>query len=279
MALLLSAASKQIRNDGDHHNESGEQYKSADDQHAFVVPSQAFQAAILEALRSIRNEEYAKERQERADHRDWSTPAFWVNVALAFVGTLYTIFAALQWRSIHRQADIAERSLRAEVTLGRPDGILAEILPPSIGHRLAIKLFFYNSGRTAAQDFRIRVAISYGRGNPKGIELGPEPVRKQVVVQGYPAIEGRITSTIGAGAVQPHIAYSDEALVPDEVDSIHFRTQEIFFFGKFEYSDGFGKEDIYRTFQILFDPDIRDFVVMDGPFRGGRDRYPFNQST
>ena len=146
-ALLLSvanSATQNERNNRAHHEQPQRQSEPAQPQAPLLMPSPAYFAAILGELRAIVREEIANDKQEHIDRNDWDTPAFWVSIVLALVGAAYTVIAYRQLNAIGRQADIAERSLRAEISLGRPDGVLAEIIPPSVGQRLAIKVFFYN---------------------------------------------------------------------------------------------------------------------------------------
>jgi hypothetical protein len=114
LVVLLSAAnglSQQPRHDDKHQAKSAQQNESSKTQPAVLSPSLGFEASILETLRAIRNEQEAYRRQQHADNKDWDTPSFWINVALAIVGVAYTIFACLQWRAIHRQANLSETAL------------------------------------------------------------------------------------------------------------------------------------------------------------------------
>ena len=70
-----------------------------------------FQTSLLEILRTMANQNKTAYEQGRADEKSWKSPSVLVNIVLILVGIAYTIFAALQWRTICRQADIANRAL------------------------------------------------------------------------------------------------------------------------------------------------------------------------
>ena len=102
-AINVSAASDQKRHE-EHQSETSEQKEKRADQQPVLVPSPAYQAAILGALRAIMHEEVARQEQERADDKRWDTPAFWIgSVGLLIVGALYTFFAGWQLSVIRKQ--------------------------------------------------------------------------------------------------------------------------------------------------------------------------------
>lgn len=117
LALLLSAArnasaaSNQKRND-EHQHQTAKQAEKPQDQQVVLVPSPAYQAAILEALRSIVREEVSRQEQEHADYKRWNTPAFWFGtIGLLVVGACYTFFAGWQLVVIRRQGKTANDTL------------------------------------------------------------------------------------------------------------------------------------------------------------------------
>jgi hypothetical protein len=116
LALLLSgvkngSALSQKRRNNKHHPETTQQTDKSQSQQIQLVPSPVFQAAILEALRAIVDEEVARQKQEHADYERWNTPAFWFgDVGLVIVGALYTFFAGCQLVIIRRALD-ADRPL------------------------------------------------------------------------------------------------------------------------------------------------------------------------
>jgi len=112
--LILSSASegaeqrlKQVRPDK---NKSATQnvQKTADKQPE--KPSQ-FQAEVIETLRTIAKQNKTAYEQGRADEKSWNSPSVLVNVGLLIVGVAYTLFAWRQWLAIHRQGDIADKTL------------------------------------------------------------------------------------------------------------------------------------------------------------------------
>jgi hypothetical protein len=117
-ALLLSgvknvsAASDQKRYE-EHHSETTEQGEKPQEKQPVLVPSQAYQAAILGALRAIVHEEVSRQEQEHADYKRWNTPTFWFGtIGLLVVGALYTFFAGWQLVVIRKQGKTALDQLR-----------------------------------------------------------------------------------------------------------------------------------------------------------------------
>ena len=92
-AITVSAASKQSWDQG-HQTESYKQESTSNNQQNV---SPAFYAAILGTLRAMISEEVAKQKQEHADHEDWSTKPFWITIGLngllVLVGSAYTLAA------------------------------------------------------------------------------------------------------------------------------------------------------------------------------------------
>src|SRR5687768_12724530 len=66
-----------------------------------------FQTEFLQILGAIANQNKTAYEQGRADEKSWQSPSVLVNLGLLLVGAVYTAFACLQWRAIHRQANIA----------------------------------------------------------------------------------------------------------------------------------------------------------------------------
>jgi hypothetical protein len=232
-AVLLSAAnglSQQPRHDDKHQAKSAQQNESAKTQPAELSPSLGFEAPILESLRAIRNEQEAYRRQQHADNKDWDTPSFWINVALAIVGVAYTIFACLQWRTIHRQADIAEHalyrvqaaSLHARSSARKGDDAVTVVVhnygpTPGFLYDISIRAGFFKTVPLDNGD-----KVQYAESNKYGPGLPIFPDKEQTFI-------GRVEDELGASSKGFFLIY-----------------------GYFIYEDVFGRR-FKRGFGILFD--------------------------
>ena len=176
-----SARLQQSRDQG----HEAQTYKNEDSPENKEYVSPAFHAAILGTLRAMISEEVAKQKQEHADHEDWSTKPFWImfglNGLLVIVGGAYTIVPYRQLSAIKAQAKDFALSQRAQVSVGRPDGVTMELVPPAVGKRLTVKMFFLNSGSVTAEQFFAQTMVGYRSGKsvqmPEGHTLEAEPWR------------------------------------------------------------------------------------------------------
>ena len=155
LVLLLSsvnsrAASKETRPDH-HKNKPAPQPETVKQQEA-QIPLSAFR----EALSAIEQQAKIAQEQPKPDKETWCSPPVLVNIALAFVGTGYLIFAGLQWRLLWWAflADHRPRlGIRQIALLTVPDEILAT---DSEGHfkqdnGIEIGLRFINRGGSDAK--------------------------------------------------------------------------------------------------------------------------------
>ena len=276
-ASLLSAANSGGGNEK-HQNQASTYHRSSERKPDKAAPSFTIvvQPAPVQVIQQATTEEKkhpAEKWYERPTVTDWGV----LIVTFAYVVISIGLLAATK-RQAHlanealietrKASEFAERSLRltqrAEVTLGRPDGKLAEIVEPRVGETLKIRVFLTNSGQTAARDFRAKQVVGgIGHGSTS-IDLRPEPVRKQIAAQGYVGYVGMSTSTIASGAVVTHIARSADPLTGEDVEKIRRRELRVTVIGKYEYDDGFGNGE-WRLYWLTFDPTIGEFDVMDLP--------------
>jgi len=227
----------------------------------FTIIVQPAPVTIIQPSPAVEQNKPKQKWYERPTVTDWGV----LFVTLLYVGVSIGLLKATQ-----RQAESADRTFkatqRAEVTLGRPDGTLAEIIEPSVGEPLRVKIFLTNSGRTAARNFRAKEVIGIGD-QPSTMDLGPEPVRHVRVQGGFTAQTGPITSTIASGGVFTRIARSAESLTEEDTDKIRARRLWIRIMGQYEYDDGVGSPDEWRAYYLDFDPTIGIFVATDSPLR------------
>jgi hypothetical protein len=162
-ALLLggvNAGGESLNEGTEKHNptatvQPGSSTQEVRQQVPFSAP-ESNQAALLEALHSIRAQIETQNEQARAENETWIwlrwlTPLR-VQQGLLLVGVAYTIFAALQWCAIGRQADITEKTLAANI---RPRLSIQFLHPAEIsvingGHRLKLDYTVKNTGRSPA---------------------------------------------------------------------------------------------------------------------------------
>jgi hypothetical protein len=270
-----NGALRHMLRDQKHEAQASKQSDPSQNQQVILVSSPAYQAAILEALRAIVSEEVSRQKQEHTDYKRWNTPAFWFgDVGLVFVGAVYSFFAGWQLFVIRRQNEQFRITQRAQVSLGRPDGILMELIPPEAGQRLMIRMFFLNGGNTAAEQFFVQTAVGYIHGQPtwfaKGHRLDPQPRRTRV----EHGVFGWATTPIGSHATHVVIAFSREILTESDIAAIG-KGEFITVLGKFQYFDGFGTPE-YRTFHTYYFPQTTEFFSGGAPFDGG---YTLNPRT
>jgi hypothetical protein len=229
-------------------------------------------AAFDKAIAAYKEQAIAAQKQTEAQKETFCSPGVVVNEVLAVIGFGYLFLMHLQWRSTEKSLRITQR---AEVTLGRPDGRVMELLTPQVGKPLGVKAYFFNSGRTAAQEFLMRAMISHGtRGASVQWDMDrPELIREEVTHQGYRGIRRSQTCTIGAGAIQVCLIGSDYALTDEDVRAIEANATVIMITGKFQYTDGFGKQE-FRTYHVYNGPQVGEFIEFipsDMPFRSSTD--------
>jgi hypothetical protein len=145
-ALLLSGVknlSAEQKRDEKHQGETAEQREKSNAQQTILVPSPAYQAAILGALRSVVHEEVARQEQEHADYKRWNTPAFWFGtIGLLVVGAAYTFFAGWQLAVIRKQLSLQYRPdliVRDVRLVGAPNAF-------RVGEPLEVSLSIANKG-------------------------------------------------------------------------------------------------------------------------------------
>lgn len=135
-----------------HHNQSQEKAAShtnnAQDKDAVAT----YYPRLFHALRLIAEESAAQRQQEHADHQDWYSSPFWVSVFLAIVGALYTVFAAMQWRAISTQANIAERTLTLQMRpwLNIPHEKCSFVTAPTADTPIVVEFVIDNFGHSPA---------------------------------------------------------------------------------------------------------------------------------
>jgi hypothetical protein len=80
---------------------------------ADAAPTNAapFETELLETLRAMADQQKAANEQNNAGNKSWDSPSMLVQIGLFVVGAGYTIFAALQWSAIKRQAAITEAGI------------------------------------------------------------------------------------------------------------------------------------------------------------------------
>lgn len=120
-ALFLSAASGNATSENQrrakpHKKNPAEQSESIKQQQPEVPLSvwQNTNAALSEALGTIKQQSIVAEKQAESYKETWYSPAVEIQIVLAAVGIGYLVFAALQRLAIKGQADISLRLLRLE---------------------------------------------------------------------------------------------------------------------------------------------------------------------
>jgi hypothetical protein len=203
---------------------------------------------VLEEYR-CRDQEHRR-AEKTAKSLAWGT----LGVILA-----YTLFSGGMWLAMlaaNRNAGHAlEVSQRAYVSLGRPDGKLAELFSPDDHQgKTKIVLYFTNSGNIAASRFFV---VSYRqRRNERQItvqiqhierwkDLGPRAPGGIVERYGGPDLGAR---SVGRFLLGP--AYD---LSPDELTDVKTGKEALVVQGSFEYCDGFGRWRC-RKFGTLYEP-------------------------
>jgi hypothetical protein len=176
LALLLNGVNN---GNGDVRNPRSQQHKSAaakeperteQRQPEPTVATAALQAALSDALHTIRSQEETAAKNNRSNKDDWDKAAVIANYLLFVVACLYTYFAWGQWGEISRQAHIAETTL---TETSRP-WVAPAIQPISglrfepDGVRIAVRSEFTNRGHSPAMDARIeiRLILCAGGENP-----------------------------------------------------------------------------------------------------------------
>jgi hypothetical protein len=72
---------------------------------------ESVQAALSEAVGTIKQQAKTADKQAEANIETWSSPSVLVNIALAIAGFGYLFFACLQWKAIHAQVGVANQTL------------------------------------------------------------------------------------------------------------------------------------------------------------------------
>jgi len=113
--ILLSSANGSEKTNsskpiGANEHQSGAQYVQAA---ADTAPTNAepFETKLLETVRAMADQQKAANEQNNASNKSWDSPSMLVQIGLFVVGAGNTIFAALQWSAIKRQAAITEAGI------------------------------------------------------------------------------------------------------------------------------------------------------------------------
>lgn len=246
LVLLLngaSAASNQSRQQN-HQTKPNEQETSPQEQQGV---SPAFYAAILGEFRALVSQEVAQREQQHADSEKWDTPMFWATIGLVGVGIGYIVVGWWTLTAVKRQSKDFAVSQRAQVVIGRPDGTIMKLMPPEVGKRLRVKVFFTNCGNMPAEQFFVYMWLRYRNyqsgGNPT---LDPEPWRRRSNTGVY----GPSTFQIGAKAVIARTVVSRELVTPEDMELLK-QDRGITLSGKFQYFDGFGQPE-HCAFSALY---------------------------
>jgi hypothetical protein len=107
---------------------------------------QSSDVSLREAIGAIKKQAEASEKQADAYKETWYSPSVLVEIGLLIVGIIYSIFAALQWSAIGRQADIAQRAL----TVAERPYISIGISTMSVGENFSCSCPVMNEGRGLA---------------------------------------------------------------------------------------------------------------------------------
>jgi hypothetical protein len=109
MVGIATAATSQKPRPNQHKASTTEQNQRAQNQEPQVPVStlQSSEAALREALSTIKKEAEATKEQADAEHEHWYSPSVLVQWFLVAVGVAYSVFAALQWSAIREQSEIA----------------------------------------------------------------------------------------------------------------------------------------------------------------------------
>jgi hypothetical protein len=106
---IATAATSQKPRPNQHKTSTTEQNQRAQNQEPQVPVStlQSSEAALREALSTIKKQAEATKEQADAEHEHWYSPSVLVQWFLVAVGVAYSVFAALQWSAIREQSEIA----------------------------------------------------------------------------------------------------------------------------------------------------------------------------
>lgn len=184
----------------------------------------------------------------------------WQTVAAVLVA----LFTGILIRIAYTQNAINIATQRANVTLGRPDGTIMELVPPTVGKNILILMYFQNSGRVVAENFFARSVVAIGDEgpvSPEGWSFGPEPEPTPDPV--YGAIMTFETAPIAAGAIQIQRAAIPKPLSATLAEELGRGQRGIIVQGKFEYDDGFGLHWT-KDFCGFYDSDAKRFITCKG---------------
>jgi hypothetical protein len=185
---------------------------------------------------------------------------FWQTVATVALAVFTFVLIGIS----SKQNEINVATQRANVTLGRGDGAVMELVPPVVGKPLLVAMYFLNSGHVVAENFFARAIISIadeGPVSPEGWSFGPEPKPTPDPVHG--GITSFISAPIGAGVVQVVIAGNPKPLTSELAAELARGQRAMTVQGKFEYDDGFGLHWT-KNFSASFNTDARRFIIGRG---------------
>ncbi len=187
--LLLAATPSQHPRSDKHQNAAKEQQRPTATQTSNPTPTEpqvplsAFselQVTLGEVVRTAQNQSEAANKQATANPESWSSPSVRVQMGLLIVGSIYTVFAALQWWSIRKSIDLNREALRLQQ---RPWVVATrhfEIFPESgfpAGTPRWLKISFRNTGQSPALKLAaVAKCITTAPTDPfpATIDLGPE---------------------------------------------------------------------------------------------------------
>ncbi len=299
-ALLLSAGdvtSKDQRGTKPHKKTPAEQSESVQQQQPEVPLSvwQSTNAALTEALGTVKQQVIAAEKQAEANRETWCSPPVVAQILLVIVGTGYLVFAGLQWHvlrlALHvdrpflliqsAQLDgvvepISDAGAKVWVPSG-PAGILSMGSGSPIGEQLRPAGRFLPNAK-----FTFR---NYG----KGPAILKDAVGAIAVVRDFPKARqfsrlGKMyfqsVQAIGAGessATSPFYQWETVTWEQDvsDVAAITNGEKRLIVYGRVRYQDVF-KKDYETGFCWLFRPPIRDAVFRISAFTVGPEAHNYS---
>ncbi len=213
------------------------------------------QAALLEAVRTIkvqaeaqREHERAEREHERAENEGLLSPSR-VQKGLLAVGVFYTIFAALQWAAIRRQVELV-RDIEAPYLsiLIEPHGF-PPVRQPS--KPIYVDYWFQNDGRTPALIQEI------------GAEIALVPT-----LPAKPTYSKQSSYPTSVVAIGPNHSKGPLGRVPYEMTDSDWQknrdsTYKWHFFGYIKYADAMVKTETIFGFGFQLDASKNAFLMIE----------------
>lgn len=161
----VSSASAASQNRAEKHKTRPAIQTEAAQQQQAQVPLSAFefsQAALVEAIGAVKAQQEAQREQTRGENKSSRWPRWLtllrVQQGLLVVGTIYTVFACLQWAAIRRQANTMKETL--EITQRANVSIEKVVFYPETTFTYVLR----NSGRLPATETRV---LSFAQWNER----------------------------------------------------------------------------------------------------------------